>query len=224
MYICSVNQMKQIGTYLRRDVFIEWQDKSVWTSSLIYLCAVVFICLHAFEFLESDAWNALFWIVLMFSILTVSGRSFIYESQSYFAYHYHLVRPQIIIQSKLLLNGLYSVVLALIAYLIFSIFLGNQIVSHCAFLLVLLLGAAGIGFTFTMTSSLSSRANGNLVLTSILSLPIILPLLIIVVQLTASCFEPNAIIENGTSFLALFLLNCIIVVLSSLLFPYLWRD
>ncbi len=219
-----MNNWNGILNYCRRDLQLEWKDKSVLTSSFIYLVTIVFICIHAFEIVEPDTWNALFWIVLLFTILTITSRSFDAESNQGFGYHFHLVPPQLIIGAKLLLNGFYSIILACIAFLVFSIFLGNDIQSSGSFFLVLVLGASGIGFTFTLTSCLSTRANGNLVLTSVLSLPIILPMLIVIVQLTETCFSRNSLQENWPSYLALLALNSIIVVLSSLLFPYLWRD
>jgi len=216
--------IKKIIAYTKRDIVIEWKNKSILISSIVYLFAVVYICVQAFKFIEPDAWNALFWIVSFFVILTITGRSFQSESENRFAYHYHLVKPEVIIWSKLLLNGIFSLFISLIAYIAFAIFLGSDLQQPGIFLLVLVLGSLGIAFTFTLTSALSARAGGNLVLTSILSLPLILPLLLIVIDLTEFCFTNNDLSTRLSQFLGLGLLNLIILVLSSLLFPYLWRD
>lgn len=216
--------LHKIISYTKRDFIIEWKNKSILISSIVYLFAVVFICVQAFKFVEPDAWNALFWIISFFVILTVTGRSFQSESGNRFSYHFHLVQPQVIIGAKILLNGAFSLFISLIGYLTFTIFLGNELQQPGVFLLVLALGSLGIAFTFTLTSALSARAGGNLVLTSILSLPLILPLLIIVVGLTEFCFTNNELSTRLSQFIGLGLLNLIILVLSSLLFPYLWRD
>lgn len=216
--------LQKIVAYTKRDFLIEWKDKSILISSIVYLLAVVFICVQAFKFIEPDAWNALFWIISFFVILTITGRSFQSESDQRFSYHYHLVKPEVIICSKMILNGLFSILISIIAYFAFSIFLGNELQQKGPFFIVVLLGSFGIALTFTLTSALSARAGGNLVLTSILSLPLILPLLIIVIGLTEFCFTNQPISTRLSQFMGLGLLNLIILVLSSLLFPYLWRD
>lgn len=219
-----MNFLQQLFRYIQRDFSIEWKNKSIIGSSIVYLISVIFICMHAFEQFDPDVWNALFWIVMMFSVLTVAGRSFQNETGELFLYHYHLAKPEIIVTAKLLLNGIYSIFLSLVAYLFFSIFLGNQIQNSLTMFVALLLGGSGLGFLFTLTSGLSARSSGNLVLTSILSLPILLPLIIIVVQLTERAFANYNFQQNLKLFAGLFLLNVIIIAITYVLFPYLWRD
>lgn len=216
--------IQQIKAYTLRDLRLEWKNKTVIGSSVIYLISVVFISLHAFESIDPDVWNALFWMIMVFSSLTVVGRSFQNESQSLFKYHYHLVKPEVIICSKLITNSLFCLLLGFVAYFIFSIFLGNEIQNQQTILIALILGATGLGCTFTLTSALSSRVNGNLVLTSILSLPLLLPLIIVIIRLTERAFVHYNFQQNLKLYTGLFLLNFIIATVSYILFPYLWRD
>lgn len=216
--------IQQIKAYTLRDFQLEWKNRTVIGSSIIYLISVVFISLHAFESIDPDVWNALFWIIMVFSSLTVVGRSFQNESGSLFKYHYHLVKPEVIISSKLISNSLFCLLLGLIAYIIFSIFLGNEIKNQQTMLIALLLGSIGLGCTFTLTSALSSRVNGNLVLTSILSLPLLLPLIIVIIRLTERSFVDYNFQQNLKLYTGLLLLNFIIATVSYVLFPYLWRD
>ena len=189
----------------------------------MYLLSIIFICLHAFELIEPDVWNALFWVIMMFTILSIVGRSFDREART-FLYHYHLTKPEVIIGSKLISNALFSLALGCIAYTLFSIFLGNQIQSFSTMFIVLLLGSTALSTTFTISAAMSARLQGNLVLTSILSLPLLLPLLIVIVRLTGRAFSTYSFSQNAILYLALFLLNVIILLISSMLFPYLWRD
>lgn len=216
--------IQQIKAYTLRDIQLEWKSKTVIGSSVVYLISVVFISLHAFEDIDPDVWNALFWVIMVFSSLTVVGRSFQNESNALFKYHYHLVKPEVIICSKLISNSLFCLLLGSIAYFIFSIFLGNEIENQQTMLIALTLGASGLGCTFTLTSALSSRVNGNLVLTSILSLPLLLPLIIVIIRLTERAFVNYNFQQNIKLYTGLLLLNFIIATVSYILFPYLWRD
>jgi len=219
-----MSNLKLIGAYLKRDYLLEKRNKSVLGSALVYLISVVFICLHAFETIGPDVWTALFWIVLLFTVLNTVGRSFERESGRAYLYHYHLASPIQIITAKLIINALFSVLLALVAFVVFSIFLGSDISNHTYFFLTLVLGAIGIGFTFTLTAAITARVQGNLVLMAILSLPIILPLLIILVKMTGRTFGGYGTASGLPLLGGLVLLNSIIVILSVVLFPYLWRD
>lgn len=222
-YICIVETMRKILRYSARDFQLEWKNKAIIGSSIIYLISIIFICLHAFERLDPDVWNALFWIIMMFSILSVVGRSFDREAKR-FIYHFHLTSPAIIMRAKLFTNAVYSMLLGWLAYTLFSLFIGNQIQSHSTMFIVLTLGSITLGITFTLNAAMSARIQGNLVLTSILSLPILLPLIIVIVRLTERAFYDYSFTENLQLYLGLILLNVIIIVISYLLFPYLWRD
>lgn len=219
-----MKEVKEVIAYIKRDFQLEWKNKSVLSTSIIYLIAVVFISMHAFESLDPDVWNALFWMVMMFTLLTVVGRSFDNESENKFIYHYHTIKPQTIIAAKLILNVVYSIGLGCLAYIIFSLFLGNQIQEVSTMLIVLILGCMGIGLTFTLTSAISSRAGGNLVLASVLSIPVLLPLIIVLVNLTSRAFGSYSLLQNLNLYIGLFLLNLIVGIISYLLFPYLWQD
>lgn len=219
-----MSSFKLVKAYLKRDYLLEKRNKSVLGSALVYLLSVVFICLHAFETIGADAWTALFWIVLLFTILNAVGRSFERESGRAYIYHYHLAEPVKIVTAKLIVNALFAIVLAVFAYIVFAIFLGSEISNHTYFGLTLLFGAMGIGFTFTLTAAITARVQGNLVLMAILSLPIILPLLILLVKMTGRTFGVYGTSSGLPLLGGLVLLNAIIVILSVVLFPYLWRD
>lgn len=218
-----MNNWQKIIQYSLRDLRLEWKQKSVIGSSLVYLISIIFLSLHAFEQIDPDVWNALFWIIMIFTTLSVVGRSFDREARTFF-YHFHLVSPGIIITSKLLTNAIFSLILGWLAYLLFSVFLGNQIQNSTTMLIVLSIGSVALGTTFTLSAAMSARIQGNLVLTSILSLPILLPLVIVIVRLTGRAFADYTFSQNASLYLALILLNVIILLISSVLFPYLWRD
>jgi len=203
---------------------LEWRNKTALASALIYLTAVIFICLHAFSFIPVDTWIALYWIVLIFTILNTIGRSFSTESGNAHLLHFHLIKPTVLIIAKLIYNGCISLFLALVAFALFTLFLGNELTSYANFLLTLLLGSTALGFVFTFTAAISARAHGNLVLMSLLSLPVVLPLLILLVTLSERCFATYTLVQNGLYFGAVLLLNIVVIMLSLVLFPYLWHD
>jgi len=216
--------MNKVVHLIAKDALLEWRNKASLGGAVIYLLTVIFICLHAFDVINPDTWIALFWIVLLFTIINTVGRSFDLESSSSYLYHYHLISPRQLIVSKLLFNGIVAAIMALLAYVVFSLLLGNQLVDKVFFIFTLLLGSIGLSSTFTLMAAITSRSDGNLILMAILSLPIAIPLLILLVQLSERSFSEYSNTDSLYLLLALLLVNLLVSVLSVVLFPYLWRD
>jgi heme exporter protein B len=59
---------------------------------------------------------------------------------------------------------------------------------------------------------------------AILGFPVIMPLLITMVRFTRSAMDGLSLSDNGLNLLVLLVLNIAFLVLSLVLFPYLWRD
>ncbi len=215
---------REITAYVKRDLNLEWRHKSVIGGAAVYLITVVFICLHAFESFEADVWNALFWIVLSFAIMMASARSFDQEQRNAFLSHFHLTKPVNLIISKLLYNIILALLMALVGYAAFTLFLGNEIADQPTFLLTLCLGAIGLGSIYSLTAAITARSDGNLVLMALLSLPLILPLILLLINLTARSFGAYSFQQNLQLFGATLILILSIIILCIVLFPYLWRD
>ena len=119
---------------------------------------------------------------------------------------------------------LLMMVLSILFIIVFNLFLGNFIQNHFLFYSCILLGATGFAALFTMVSAIASRTNNNFALMAVLGFPIILPLLVLLIKISKYAISNAAGIEQWPGLLALGGLNIIIMVLSGLLFPYLWRD
>ena len=59
---------------------------------------------------------------------------------------------------------------------------------------------------------------------AILSFPVVMPLLLILMKVSASALEVGTLAGNMKHLGALALLNAIVIAMSYVLFPYLWRD
>jgi heme exporter protein B len=90
--------------------------------------------------------------------------------------------------------------------------------------MVVLWGSLSFGLAFTMMSAVSAKANQNVALMAILSLPFIIPVLLLLIKLSQTALLNHIEIFPLKDFLLLLLLNLVMVMLSILLFPYLWRD
>ena len=93
------------------------------------------------------------------------------------------------------------------------------------FFIVLTLASTGLAGVLTLMSAVAAKANGNFALMSILSFPVIMPLILVIIKLSKQAVDGIEWAGVGFNFLAILLaLNCLTVALSFLLFPHLWKD
>lgn len=216
-----------MGAFLqivKKDLRIEFRQKASINGILLYIVTTVFIAYMIFSAIEElTTWLALFWIILIFGATNTSLNLFKHESGRQYLYYYALLPPKLLMLSKLLINSILILVVALINYFLFVVLLGDPIEDHGIFLVVVILGALGIASTFTLISGIASKTNNNSALTALLGFPVLLPLLL--TALKASMLSGLGFgWEDCASYLGvLALLNIVIIALSLVLFPYLWR-
>ncbi len=217
--------MKIVQHLVKKDILLEWKQKYAINGILLYIVSTIFLCSLAFEgLLEPRTWNALFWVVLLFAAVNAISKSFVQESPGRQIYYYSLARPQDIILAKIIYNILLMIVLSILFFVIFTLFLGNFVSNPGLFFLSFLIGSAGLASLFTMISAIASRTSNNFSLMAILGFPIILPLLLLLIKISRIALNTSGWEGTGGLIFAMAGINVVIIVLSYLLFPYLWRD
>jgi heme exporter protein B len=92
------------------------------------------------------------------------------------------------------------------------------------YILVMLLGCLGFSATFTLLSSIASKSGNGHLLMPVLSFPIIIPLLLVLIKASKKAMDgldPSLLLPD---LLVLLALNSIVIALSYVLFPYLWKE
>jgi len=218
---------KEIRLLLRKEVVLEWRQRYALNGILLYVVGAVFICYLSFNLqqgtLKVVTWNALFWIIMLFAAVNAVAKSFVQERAGRAIYYYTVASPQGIIVSKIIYNTILLLVLAIACLLVYALVMGNPIQNLGLFAANLLLGAAGFSVTLTMVSSIASKANNNSSLMAILGFPVIIPMLLMVIKVSKNAIDGLALEVSYNEILTLVALNAIVVVLSYILFPFLWR-
>jgi len=217
--------MKDISTLIQKEIMLEWKQRYAFNGLLMYVAATVFICYLAFrQVIDPPAWNALFWIILLFAGVNSVAKSFLQEAPGRQLYYYTLTSPASIILSKIIYNMMLMFVISLVTFLFYSLFIGNPVQSTGMFILGLLLGSAGFSSILTMVSAIASKAGGNASLMAILAFPILIPMLMTVIRFSKNAMDGLDASVNYSFALMLLGLNVLVAALAFLLFPYLWRD
>ena len=205
-------------------MLLEWRSKYAFNSILLYVVSTVFVCYQAFRSIDGPMWNALFWIILLFASINAITKSFAQESKGRQLYYYTLVSPQAIILSKIVYNVILMFILSVVAFFFYSVVFRHPLGDPLFYFLAVLLGSISFATVFTMISGISAQANNSGTLMSILSFPVIIPLLIVLIKLSKNAMDGLDRSVSYDEILVLLAINAIVISVSLLLFPYIWRD
>ncbi len=204
---------------------LEWRRRQSFLAILLYLLTSVYLAYLVFSGLvDMVTWNALYWIILIFAAIQAAFRSFENEADRRFLIYYQMLRPEVLILGKAFYNFIYLFTVGLLGMLVFSFLLGDVISNKFAFLVILLIASAGLSAILTFVSGISAKAGDNPALPAILSIPLLYPQVITLSKTSIRALTGFSWSVNTPYLLVLLLLALISVLLSYLLFNYLWRD
>jgi heme exporter protein B len=220
--------INSILTLLKKDILLEWRQRYAINGILLYVASTVFVCYLSFGIKTNKisplTWNAVLWIVLLFTSVNAVAKSFLQERSGRTLYYYSIASPQAIILSKIIYNTGLLLLLSSLAYLFYSVFLGNPVEDKILFFINVLIGSIGFSTTFTMISAIASKADNGSSLMAIMGFPIIIPLLLMLMKVSKTAIEGLALSTSYDEMIIICALNVMMVALAYILFPYLWRS
>lgn len=217
--------LQEVKQMIRKEITLEWRQKFAFNGVLLYLVSTVFVCYLSFDrLIDVPTWNALYWIILMFASINAVLKSFLQERDGRLLYYYTLVKPQSIINAKIVYNALLMSALGIAGLVVFIGFMGNPVKNIGLFLVNMLLGVTGFSAVLSMVSAIASKARNNFTLMAVLSFPLILPLLLVLIRVSSDAIHGATVVEALPKLLVILLLSVITLVLSNVLFPYIWKE
>lgn len=192
---------------------------------ILYIAATVFVIYLTMDSPEPETWNALFWITQLFICINAVAKSFLQEAKGRMLYYYTITHPATFILAKLTYNMALMLLMNLINLVLFTLFLGDPTVNYLQYFGISFLGAIGLSLVFTMLAAIASKAMQQASLMAILGFPLVIPQLMLLSKLSrlafAEVFSAGAPLQVT---LLLLSLDILIILLSVILFPFLWKD
>ena len=214
-----------VYSLLKKDVLLELRQQHTLYGILLYIASTVFVLSLSVQELEANVWNGLFWVIQLFVCVNAVAKSFLQESKGKMLYYYSIVSPIQFIIAKIIYNVCLMIGMSLVSLLLYAVFLNNPVSNALQFTGIVVLGGASISLVFTLMSAIAAKANQNAALIAILGFPVILPLLLLLMQLSKAAF--NEIFREGALLQLTGLiigLDLLIVGMAVVLFPYLWKE
>lgn len=217
------NQVQQL---VKKEIRLEWRSKYALNGVLLYVVSTVFVCSMSFITMpEKLTWNALFWIIMLFASINAVAKSFLQESRGRHLYMYTLVSPVALIIAKTIYNSLLMIGLTLVALLFYCVVFNPPAdIDFLMYFLAVILGSISFATIFTMVSAIASKAGNGGMLMAILSFPIIIPVLIVLIKLAKNAIDGLDRSVSLDDIGLLVVINIMVMTVSLILFPYLWRD
>lgn len=220
--------IREIKNLIIKDLILEWRQKYAFNGMILYVVSTVFMAYMSFKLktnsIEPITWNTLFWIILLFSAVNSITKSFIQEKAGRQLYYYQIASPSAIIMAKIAYNFILMLFLGIVGFAIYLAFMGNQVQDMPMYLLALGLGALGFSSSLTLISGIASKTDNTAGLMAVLSFPIILPMLTMLIKLSKNAMDGINAASSKDEILVIAGIDLIVIALSYMLFPYLWKS
>lgn len=209
---------------LKKEFLLEFRQRYAISGIVLYVFSMVFVVYIASIRVTPPVWNVLFWLIVLFASINAVVKSFVQESGARQLYYYQLTDPVMLVLAKVVYNTLLLLSLSILAFGAYSLIAGNPVKDYPLFAAVLLLGSFGFSIAFTFIASIAAKANNSATLMAILSFPVILPILLTLIRLSSMALRLIQDTSYTRDILNLLAIDAILITLTFVLFPYVWKD
>ena len=108
--------MRETKQLIKNLLLIEWRERYALNGILLYVFSSIFTVSLSVKMLNIPTWNAVFWVLILFSSINAIAKSFIAESKGKMLYFHGLILPEKLILAK----SIYSAILNLKCTSVFS--------------------------------------------------------------------------------------------------------
>ena len=219
-----MNSFSAILSLLKKDILLEIRQQYSFYGVLLYVISTTFVLYLAMGRPESEVWNGLFWMIQLFISINAVAKSFLQDSRGRMLYYYAIAGPRDFIVAKLIFNALLMLVMSLLSLLLFQLLMGNPLQNPVLFIGFVCLGSVSLSLVFTFLAAIAAKAQQNAALMAIMGFPVIIPQLLLLMKISSVAF--SSVIQAGLGQMILLLagLDIMVIVLSLILFPFLWKD
>ena len=220
-----MSSIGRIWTLFKKDWMLEMRQQYAFYGVMLYVASTIFVLYLAIGESAYETWNALFWITQLFVCLNAVAKSFLQESRARMLYFYTISHPIEYMLSKIMYSVVLMMILNTVTLFLYIAFMGNPTEYLLQFIGISYLGGFGLSIIFTMFAAIASKAMQQASLMAILGFPVIIPQLLLLIRLSKSAFAETfreGVVTQVT--LLLLALDLGIIILSVILFPFLWKD
>jgi len=219
----AIRSSSPILTLFKKDLLLEVRQQYTFYGVLLYVASTIFVLYLAMGQPEAPVWKGLFWMMQLFICVNAVAKSFLQEGRERLLYFYTIAGARDFILSKLLFNALLMLVMSLLSLGLFLLMLGDPTTGALWFVLISVLGGISLSLVFTFLAAIAARAQQSAALMAIMGFPLVIPQLLLLNKVSSIAFGE---LQGGLGGMIVLLagLDAMIIVLTIILFPFLWKD
>jgi len=211
---------------IKKDFVIEFRNKTAISISVAFavITTLSISLVSGATPLSPMVHSIIFWIILFFSAMSGLAHTFIREEEEKTSLFLSLhCTPEEIYLSKLIFNTALFLSIAVIVTPLYLFFLQVLPVYLPLFCFITLSGAVAIASVATIFGAMVSKAGSGSSLFTIISFPILLPVLWTTITVTAISIEGTAV-KQYRDIVFLLAFSGVIVLTSYLSFRFIWKE
>ncbi len=216
----------RILSNIKKDFLIESRNRSAINISFAFAgITTLSVSLAAGGSSFSPAVNAIiFWIILFFSAMSGLAHIFIREEEEKTSLFLSLCfSPEEIYLSKLIFNIIIFLIISAIVTVLYLFFLQIFPANIFFFILTVISGSIAIATVTTILGAIVSKAGSGSSLFTVISFPILLPVLWTSINLTTVSID-STVVPEYKSIVFLLAFSGVIVSVSYLTFKFIWTE
>jgi heme exporter protein B len=219
-----IRAFSQIFALFRKDLLLEIRQQYTFYGVLLYVASTIFVLYLSMGEPEGPVWKGLFWMIQLFVCVNAVAKSFLQEGRGRLLYFFSITSPGNFIIAKLLFNAGLMLLMSLVSLGLFVLMLGNPMPNPVVFVFISCLGGMSLSLVFTFLAAIAARAQQSAALMAILGFPLVIPQLLLLSKISNIAFAE--VIQGGLGGMIAVLvgLDVMLVALSLILFPFLWKD
>lgn len=213
---------------LKKDWQSELRTRYAVNSLGMFILVTISVILFAIgqEKISAYLTAGLFWVAIFFSAMSGLARAFVSEEERGTVIALKLLAtPGTVFLGKLLYNLILAAFINLSITFLFSIFFESFVINNIlTFIILFLLGTVGIAVSSTTIAAIIAKASSKGNLYAVLSFPILLPLILILLQLTKQSMDGELLSGSQVELGMLISYDVIMFTAGFLLFDFIWKD
>lgn len=216
--------MNRISEIFLKELVVEFRQKYALGGIFLFSATIVFLVYKVFNQVSGLEWSIMLWIITLFAGLNAIVKSFVQEKKETYLYYYSLFDPLELITAKLIYNILFLGLLFVSILIFMSLFLGFPVKDPTLFFMGSTLGLTGIAIILTFVSLIANSEQSGSTLMSVLSIPLILPIMMLLLKITAVSLRLISDTSVDQDVWMLAGIDAIMLGTVIVLFPFLWRS
>lgn len=212
---------------LQKDLLLEYRSKYAVNTVLAFVGSSLLLVVFSLkaQALPPTPRSGLVWIIILFASLSSLSRSFVLETErnTFDLLRLH-ANPGSVYLGKLTFNFLFTLMVNIVTMTLYIFLLGLYVRDWYILNLTILLGTLGLAGVSTLLAAIVSQASRKGAIFSVLSLPLLVPLDLLLVNTTKAALSTGGNPGTWSDMLALTGFAGVTITVAILLFEYIWEE